>query len=313
MRDRINFFRLDRHNNCHDLTFANLHALDDQEANEGRATVVDFHSDTGVEEVKKFLKEAQHTREKIVSIEELVNQIREYHGKITGAAARNEEVHKKLNQAMDEIRRLFDTVKEALKKMEQESNALSDKKDAELKRPADIRIMSSQYTSLQCWFFETWTEYNECQSDYREKCKEKLTRQIQITEKKVTQEEINTMIESGNFTVFSINAQFQPKDIEEMESRHNDITKLAKSLKQLHEMFKDLALMVEQQGEMLNNIEKNVDQARDYVADAERECHQAVDLTNKWRKKKLICAVVILIIVVIVGAVIAVVAHLQTK
>ena len=59
--------------------------------------------------------------------------------------------------------------------------ALSQKKDAELKRPADIRIMSSQYTSLQCWFFETWTEYNECQSDYREKCKEKLTRQIQIS------------------------------------------------------------------------------------------------------------------------------------
>ena len=26
-------------------------------------------------------------------------------------------------------------------------------------------------------------------------------------------------------------AQFQPKDIEEMESRHNDITKLAESLK----------------------------------------------------------------------------------
>jgi len=179
--------------------------VDDQEANEGRTTVVDFHSDGGVDEVKKFLKEAQHTREKIVAIEELVNQIREYHGKITGAAARNEEVHKKLNLAMDEIRRLFDTVKEALKRMEQESKALSQKKDAELKRPADIRIMSSQYTSLQCWFFETWTEYNECQSDYREKCKEKLTRQIQITEKKVTQEEINKMIESGNFTVFSYN------------------------------------------------------------------------------------------------------------
>ena len=64
--------------------------VDDQEANEGRTTVLDFHSDTGEEEVKKFLKEAQHTREKIVAIEEFVNRIREYHGKITGAAARNE-------------------------------------------------------------------------------------------------------------------------------------------------------------------------------------------------------------------------------
>ena len=60
--------------------------------------------------------------------------------------------------------------------------ALSEKEGADKKRPADIRIMSSQYTSMQCWFFDTWTEYNECQSDYREKCKEKLTRQIQISE-----------------------------------------------------------------------------------------------------------------------------------
>lgn len=300
MRDRINYFRAQ---------------VDDQEANEGRATVIDYHSDTSVEEVKVFLKQAQQTREKIVSIEGLVSQIREFHGKITGAAARNEEVHMKLNQAMDEIRRLFDTVKHALKEMEQTSKDLSAKEGLEnkkkLKRPADIRIMSTQYQSLQCWFFETWTEYNECQSDYREKCKEKLTRQIQITEKKVTPEEINDMIESGNFTVFSYNAQFQPKDIEELESRHNDITKLAESLKQLHEMFKDLALMVEQQGEMLNNIEKNVDQAREYVADAERECREAVDLTNKWRKKKLICGIVILVILVVIGAIIAIVIHVN--
>ena len=49
-------------------------------------------------------------------------------------------------------------------------------------RTADIRIMSSQFNTLQRWFFETWTEYNECQNDYREKCKDKLNRQIQISE-----------------------------------------------------------------------------------------------------------------------------------
>ena len=76
--------------NGQDLNTGFSQQVDDQEANEGRTTVVDFHSDGGVDEVKKFLKEAQHTREKIVAIEELVNQIREYHGKITGAAARNE-------------------------------------------------------------------------------------------------------------------------------------------------------------------------------------------------------------------------------
>ena len=66
--------------------------MEDQEANEGRTTVVDLHSDGNVEEMKKFLKEAQHTREKVVDIEKLVFQIREYHSKITGAAARNEGI-----------------------------------------------------------------------------------------------------------------------------------------------------------------------------------------------------------------------------
>lgn len=296
MRDRINLFR--SHSEDHEGT--------------ERTTVVDLSSDSGIEEIKAFLKQAQQSRDKIVSIEALVAQVRGYHGKIYGAAARNEEIHTKLNHAMDEIRKLFDTVKSALKDMEQQSERLAKKEGAGSKRPADIRIMASQYTSLQCWFFETWTEYNECQSDYREKSKEKLMRQIQITEKKVTPEEINNMIESGNFTVFSYNAQFQQKDIEELESRHSDITKLAESLKQLHEMFKDLALMVEQQGEMLNNIEKNVEQARDYVADAQRECKEAVDLTNKWRKKKLICAIILLVVLGIAITVIAVVIKMQS-
>lgn len=296
MRDRIQYFRAQ---------------VEDQEATEGRATVIDVPPDGSVQEVKDFLKKAHQIRDKVVNIEHLVAQIREYHGRIYGAASRNEEVHTKLNEAMDEIRRLFDTIKTSLKEMEQQSKALAKKEGADKKRPADIRIMGSQYTSLQCWFFETWTEYNECQSDYREKCKEKLTRQIQITEKKVTPEEINNMIESGNFTVFSYNAQFQQKDIEELESRHHDITKLAESLKALHEMFKDLALTVEQQGEMLNNIEKNVENAKDYVADAERECQQAVDYTNKFRKKKLICGIVLFVIVVIIGSVIAIVVHIN--
>jgi len=69
--------------------------------------------------------------------------------------------------------------------------------------------------------------------------------------------------------------------------------------------------MVEQQGEMLNNIEKNVDAARDYVGAAERECSKAVDLTNQFRKKKLICAIVIIILLIIIAAIIAITIELK--
>ncbi|XP_063676339.1 syntaxin-like isoform X2 [Bolinopsis microptera] len=298
MRDRINFFRLQ---------------TDDHEAYDGRVTILDVHSGGDhADEMKKFLKDAQQVRDKVVGIESIVNQIRGYHGKITGSAARNEDVHQSLNRAMDEIREMFDTVKQALKTLDEKFKAVKADDSDQNHRTSDVRIMSSQYTTLQRWFFETWTEYNECQSDYREKCKEKLTRQIQITEKKVTPAEIDDMIESGKFTVFSYNAQFQPKDMEELETRSKDITKLAESLKQLHEMFRDLALMVEQQGEMLNNIEKNVDQSHEHVKQAEVELKEAKEITDKTRRRKVICAAVILAILLIIAVVIAITIKLQS-
>ena len=148
------------------LWFVNFQQLDDQEANEGRVTIIDVRRGRShVDDMKKFLKDAQQIRQKVVDIEGLVNQIRQYHRDITGAASRNEgvifiilvfcfascddirrrqlvwnhprkwklknelvnknrflllEVHKRLNQAMDDIRRLFDTVKGALKIMDDE-------------------------------------------------------------------------------------------------------------------------------------------------------------------------------------------------
>ena len=67
-----------------------LQQVEDQEANEGRSAVIDVLLDASVVEVKAFLKQAQQIRDKVVNIENLVTQIRTYHGKIYGAASRNE-------------------------------------------------------------------------------------------------------------------------------------------------------------------------------------------------------------------------------
>jgi len=303
MRDRIAVFR--------------IHYEADNDTPDARAIIDTSVNDPNEEEVKTFLRQAQQARDKIQAIEADVAKCKEVHGKIHGSAVRDDKNHNDLDALMVNIRKLVDVVKNALKLMETTFTNVEEKDRGDVEtgqsdRPADIRIMKSQFQQLQCSFFEVWTDYNECQSNYREKCKEKLMRQIQITGKEdVSTDEINKMIESGNPTIFSYNSSFQQKDIQELESRQNDITKLAESLKQLHEMFKDLALMVEQQGEMLNNIEKNVDAARDYVGAAERECSKAVDLTNQFRKKKLICAIVIIILLIIIAAIIAITIELK--
>ena len=65
--------------------------MEDDQDYEGRVVIIDVQTGNyHVDEMKKFLKEAQQIREKIVAIEGLVGQIRGYHGSITGSAARNE-------------------------------------------------------------------------------------------------------------------------------------------------------------------------------------------------------------------------------
>ena len=63
-----------------------------EDIRQGKVIIVGRHTDSNIDEIKKFLKEAQQTREKIVAIEGLVVQIREYHGKIIGGTARNEYI-----------------------------------------------------------------------------------------------------------------------------------------------------------------------------------------------------------------------------
>lgn len=45
--------------------------------------------------------------------------------------------------------------------------------------------------------------YNECQVTYRQKCKERIQRQLAITGRDTTDEEVEEMIESGNPQIFT--------------------------------------------------------------------------------------------------------------
>lgn len=46
-------------------------------------------------------------------------------------------------------------------------------------------------------------EYNECQVVYRQKCKERIQRQLAIAGRATTDEELEDMIESGNPQIFN--------------------------------------------------------------------------------------------------------------
>lgn len=52
-------------------------------------------------------------------------------------------------------------------------------------------------------FVNTMTDYNQTQVDYRERCKSRIQRQLEIAGKTTTAEQVEEMLESGNAQIFT--------------------------------------------------------------------------------------------------------------
>ena len=119
------------------------------------------------------------------------------------------------------------------------------------------------------------TEYNRTQTDYRERCKNRIQRQLEISKPSIfrrqehpyhpfsagrttTNEELEDMLEQGNPAVFTqgiiMDTAAAKQTLADIEARHADIIKLETSIKELHDMFMDMAMLVESQVSEAKNI-----------------------------------------------------------
>lgn len=143
------------------------------------------------------------------------------------------------------------------------------------------RIRNNQHSYLTRWFAEVMKGYHEAQISFREKCKAKIQRQLEIVNKSTTGKELEEMLERDNLVIFisdlTSDSQISSQALTEIELRHQEILCLESSIKDLHEIFVDTAMMLELQGELINNIERNVTTAAEYVDRSKEETSRAVD------------------------------------
>ncbi|CAG2123323.1 unnamed protein product, partial [Medioppia subpectinata] len=107
-------------------------------------------------------------------------------------------------------------------------------------------------------FIDVMNEYNRIQLEYREKCKDRITRQLLITGRQTNNEEVEEMLESGNPTIFTqgiiTDTQQAKQSLADIQARHADIIKLENSIREMHDMFIDMTILIENQGETINRI-----------------------------------------------------------
>ncbi|CAG0921993.1 unnamed protein product, partial [Notodromas monacha] len=194
------------------------------------------------------------------------------------------QIKQELEEIMADIKKTAIKVRSELKVIEQSVEEEERTKSSS----ADLRIRKSQHSTLSRKFIEVMTEYNKTQTDYRERCKARIQRQLEITGRVMTNDELEDVLEQGNSAVFTqgivMETQQAKQTLAEIESRHADIIKLENSIRELHEMFMDMALLVESQGEMIDRIEYHVEHAGDYVQAATQDTKKALRYQSKARR-----------------------------
>uniref|UniRef100_A0A2P2I7K0 Syntaxin-1A-like n=1 Tax=Hirondellea gigas TaxID=1518452 RepID=A0A2P2I7K0_9CRUS len=248
----------------------------------------------------EFFNDVEEIREMIEKIQSNVDEVKKKHSEILSAPQPEEKTKQELDDMMTDIKKTANRVRGKLKTIEQGIET-----DEHVKKSgADLRIKRTQHSTLSRKFVEVMTEYNRTQTDYRERCKGRIIRQLEITGKKTTSDELEDMLEQGNPAVFTqgiiMETQQAKQTLADIEARHADIVKLESSIRELHDMFMDMAMLVESQGELMNRIENHVLEAQDYVVTAKHDTKKAIRYQNKARRKKIMIIVCVSIILLIV-------------
>uniref|UniRef100_A0A915JPY2 t-SNARE coiled-coil homology domain-containing protein n=1 Tax=Romanomermis culicivorax TaxID=13658 RepID=A0A915JPY2_ROMCU len=265
-----------------------------QAAGDDGDDVQDNITETGVDNTRymdEFFEQIQEIRSSIDFIADNVNQVKMKHSIILSNTTNDPKAKEELEELMAQIKKTSNKVRNKLKIAEQQIE-----QDENLSTSADIRIRRTQHNTLSRKFVQVMTDYNNTQTDYRDGCKKRIHRQLDIAGRSVDDDQLEEMIESGNPRIFTqgiiTETQQAKQTLADIEARHNDIIKLENSIRELHEMFMDMAMLVESQGEMVDRIEWNVEHAKEYIDSAVADTKKAVLYQSKARRvKSFICRI----------------------
>uniref|UniRef100_A0A8C7HA57 Syntaxin-3 n=1 Tax=Oncorhynchus kisutch TaxID=8019 RepID=A0A8C7HA57_ONCKI len=230
----------------------------------------------------EFFSQIEDIRNSIDKIDENVSEVKKLYSVILSAPTSDQKTQDDLEAVTNDIKKMANNARNKLKTIERNLES-----EEEERISADMRIRKSQHAVLSRKFVDVMTKYNEAQLDFRERSKGRIQRQLEITGKATTDEELEEMLEGGNSAVFTsgiMDSGISKQALSEIEARHKDIVRLESSIKELHDMFVDIAMLVESQGGMIERIESNMDQSVGFVERAVADTKKAAKFQQEARR-----------------------------
>lgn len=261
------------------------------------------------------ISEVQEEHNWISAMETIVAAIKKIHREMlttveTSKATQNELENLMANMQMAafKLREQLNNLESNIKKEEETYKSHDEVPLTNKSEPASLRIMRVKHSTLKHKFCTIMQEYNSIQLEYRDKCRERIRRQLHVIGRDVTDQEMEELLDQPLGTVFadtlmSREAQLTMNDV---KARHHDIMKLEQSIRDMQELFLNLSVIVEKQQYIVDNIEYNVSTTQDYIARGKEELKTAKKKRNKIRKKTMCLLVGLVVVVAVVIIIIAV-------
>jgi len=253
--------------------------------------------------LKIFFETVSEIKSGMATIRRNIKAIEESYGQSLVALNVDQKSSDELEKLIDSTNLAAADLRNKLKEIDAENKQL----EKSVKGTAQYRIRTNMHQTLTRKFLDLMQEYQEVQTKYKNKYRERVERQYKIAKPDATQEEIDEALESGNTQIFQkqiLDMQHHQQAKEALiyiENRHRDIMRLEQSIKELHQLFLDMAILVEAQGELIDQIEYNVSQSVAYSKEAVKQLNQANQLQKKSRKKMCCLIVILLILFVVLG------------
>ncbi|CAI9560643.1 unnamed protein product [Staurois parvus] len=225
----------------------------DSEPDEHKVLVEPSQNDEELD--RHFFETTRQIRESLQLLRSKVKDLEASQTTVLSQPLPEDSMKKDLQSLREEIKVLSKDIRGKLQKIEVKDD------DEEVRGSVHKRMKKTQHGVLCQQFIEVINQCNVIQTQYKESNVKRIKRQLQITGHNVTDEQFDEMLESGQSDVFTCNllkdTQITKQALNEIESRHDEILKLEKSIVELHDMFMLLSMEVEAQGETIdNNIEK---------------------------------------------------------
>ncbi|XP_037646904.1 syntaxin-19 [Sebastes umbrosus] len=239
--------------------------------------------------IESFLSEAQQIRDDITILDIEVLKFGQQQ-KTLVATMRRFSVMKKESSITRDIKLKAESIHRRLEALSKQVQRTADQQG-----PTAIttRIQRSQHTALYRKFQQVMLQHNEGLLTKQERCKHFIIRQLEVSGRDTTEEEVNEMVDTGKWEVFNENllndARITRSQLSEIEQRHKELLSLENNMKELKDLFVDIFMLVEQQGAYIENIQTNVERTQDYVAVSNEKFKTAARYKKKNPLRQLCC------------------------